>query len=86
MWLTNLPDRPLEAGEVFSFVSKIDGDGKAIDTLHILAYDANSVVNLARGSSNFGDFLERLNRVHEIFGADTLSHLAKMMAFIEGRI
>ncbi|MDP4725324.1 MAG: hypothetical protein NWS47_03430 [Alphaproteobacteria bacterium] len=86
MWLTNLPDRPLKAGEVFSFVSKIDGDGKAIDTLHILAYDANSVVNLARGSSNFGDFLERLNRVHEIFGTDTLSHLVKMMAFIEGRI
>jgi hypothetical protein len=86
MWLTNLPERSLQAGEVFSFVSKVDGDGKMIDTLHVIAYDANSVVNLAKDSENLGDFLQQLSRTHEIFGADTLSHLAKMMAFIEGRI
>jgi hypothetical protein len=86
MHLTGLPDRSLIKGEVFSFVSKIDGDGKRIDTLHVVAYDANSVVNLAKDSENLGDFLQRLSRAYEIFGADTLSHLAKMMAFIEGTI
>ena len=86
MWLENLPKRPLEKDEVFSFVSHVDGDGKLIDTLHIVAYDANSVVNLARNSLNFGDFLQQLSRAHEIFGVDTQSHLAKLMAFIIGTI
>ena len=86
MWLENLPKRPLEKDEVFSFVSHVDGDGKLIDTLHIVAYDAHSVVNLARNSLNFGDFLQQLSRAHEIFGVDTQSHLAKLMAFIIGTI
>lgn len=86
LWLTNLPERVLFQNEVFSFVSRIDGDGKAIDTLHILAYDANAAVNLARTSTNVDAFLQSLCIAHDIFGTDSLSHLAKMMAFIDGRI
>ena len=86
MCLTGLPDRSLENGEVFSFTSKINGDSKMIDTLHIITDNAYPAVTLAKTTSNLGDFLRRLSRVHEIFGADTLSHLAKMMAFIEGQI
>ena len=39
---------------------------------------------MARNSENLGDFLQKLSRAHEIFGVDTLSHLAKMVAFMGG--
>ena len=87
--LSGISSSPLTESEFFSFVSNVDGIGGCttkVDTLHLITGKIDPIVELAKSSSNLGDFLQRLSRAHEIFGADTSSHLAKMMAFIVGSI
>lgn len=45
----NVRKRALTSGEIFSFVTKVDGDGKKIDTRHLLA-DSTKLLKFTRAA------------------------------------
>ncbi len=72
---------------VYSLVSRIDGDGRAIDTLHIIATDTlrRNFYHKAKESTNWGEFLDKLKEMAR--GTPSLfSHVEKLINFSSGSI
>ena len=94
MHIAGLPTRALNPDEIYSFVSRVDGDGKAIDTLHIVTGD-NALTpfrEVAQGkgwqggpAKNVYSYLVRLALQTE-FDPFLFKHVEKMIDFSSGNI
>jgi hypothetical protein len=94
MHIRGLPSRALNADEIYSFITRVDGDGKKVDTLHIVT-GRNALTpfrEIAQGkgwqgvpSENVHSYLERLALQTE-FDPFLFKHVKKMIDFAGGNI
>ena len=91
-----MPARPLMDGEIFSFVTRVDGDGKAVDTLHIVggtkAMDLFREVATGEGVSTgngpaqtWAKYMSRLQELTKT-NPQLTSHVDKLNNFTRGFI
>ena len=96
MHIKGMPARPLMDGEIFSFVTRVDGDGKAVDTLHIVggtkAMDLFREVATGEGVSTgngpaqtWAKYMSRLQELTKT-NPQLTSHVDKLNNFTRGFI
>lgn len=85
--LSGLPQRQLLDKEIYSFISHVNWDN-SVDTFHMVMGESNRIgmLDFARDSKNFQDFLDNLNNADEALHPNLTQHLLKMLAFINGTI
>jgi hypothetical protein len=89
MHIRGLPSRALNADEIYSFVTRVDGDGKKVDTFHIVA-GGNALtpfreIAQGKGRGDVGIYLIMLALQTE-FDPFLFKHVKKMIDFAGGNI